>query len=398
MQMQNQQQAPQSCQASQKPARKRSLLLGIIGFTLTLLLLIVTGILFLKTSATSPSSLLSALFTIFSAIFTFFQLSPIFFPPQSEPTTAIHHHYYTTPDQPHASTSHVSVQTSKQIFRFNMPLNDPAEFYGRAHARTTLLSRTANGGSSSIVGERRMGKTWLMEYLQLVAPTQKDLGPRFRVGYLSATHPQCKTLAGFTVKALEVLKVPTSHLDQAHIQFSQLAKAIVDLKAQDIVPVLCIDEFEGFDSKQEFNQNFVEGLRAMTQDDGLILITASRRPLADIIIGMTGQTSPLFNIIQQLTLKPFIEPEAVKFVQDKSSQAGFNDLERAYFSKCATTYSQDGEKQWFPLRLQLLGQMLLDDKQAAQHEPQRYRLEDVRYQVDFEKRLAEEYQAVVKHL
>ena len=57
--------------------------------------------------------------------------------------------------------------------------------------------------------------------------------------------------------------------------------------------MLCIDEFEGFEDKQEFNQNFVEGLRAMTQDDGLVLITASRRPLADVIVDLTTKQPAL---------------------------------------------------------------------------------------------------------
>ena len=258
-----------------------------------------------------------------------------------------------------------------------------------------MISRTAGESCTSLVGERRIGKTWLMEYLQLIAPTHPDLGPRFRVGYLSATHPECETLTGFTKKALEALKVPTSHLNQAQVQFSQLARAIVDLKNQGIVPVLCIDEFEGF-NKQEFGKKFVEGLRAMAQDDGLVLITASKRPLVEVIIDMIGETSPLFNIIRKITLEPFTESEAQEFVQDKSQQAGFSDQERAYFLKQATLYGPDGTQQWPPLRLQLVGQMLLDYKQMAQREGKPYQIDDIRYQLDFEKRLTEEYQSVVK--
>ena len=328
MQMQNQQ-SKHSPQIPYKSPRKGSLILAIIGFTFTLILLIVTGIAFLKTSATSPYTLLGSFFIIISAIFSFLQLSPIIFPPPSEPKTVVNNYYATSTSGD--NSSHNALQDSSQgkpIFRYNMPLKDPHEYFGRVAARTTLLSRTANGGSTSKKisgGQRRMGKTWLMEYLQLVAPSHQNLGPRFRVGYLSATNPQCKTVAGFTMKALEVLKVPASHIQQSPVQLSQLGNAVVELKAQDIVPVLCMDEFEGFEDKQEFNQNFVEGLRAMTQDDGLVLITARKRRLADIIVDLTGQSSPLFNIIKQITLKPFTESEAETFIQDKSAQAGFND-------------------------------------------------------------------------
>ena len=111
---------------------------------------------------------------------------------------------------------------------------------------------------------------------------------------------------------------------------------------------------------------------------------------------MTGKTSPLFNIIQQLTLKPFTQKEADEFVQKKGTQAGLGDAERAFLLQATTTYGPNGEKQWPPLLLQLAGQLLLDDKRAAQTDPDRYRSQDIRYQLDFQQRLKEQYATVVR--
>src|SRR6266516_5301263 len=70
-------------------------------------------------------------------------------------------------------------------FLFNQSLLDPSEFYGRVRERMVLLARVRKGESTSIVGSRRIGKTWLMQYLRLVA--REELGSRFLVGYLDAT-------------------------------------------------------------------------------------------------------------------------------------------------------------------------------------------------------------------
>src|SRR5260221_6633984 len=74
--------------------------------------------------------------------------------------------------RPQLATSNPTVHVSTGlIFYYNLPLKDANEFYGRKGIRTTLVSRTSNRGSSSIVGERRIGKTWLVKYLQMVAST-----------------------------------------------------------------------------------------------------------------------------------------------------------------------------------------------------------------------------------
>src|SRR5437899_2441084 len=68
--------------------------------------------------------------------------------------------------------------TSSSIFLFNEHLPDPSEFYGRKLECEALINRARKGASTSIVGQRRIGKTWLIEYLIQVAPT--ELVPNYR--------------------------------------------------------------------------------------------------------------------------------------------------------------------------------------------------------------------------
>ncbi len=383
--MQQQQQTAHSTQRSRRDTILRAL--RVMLFIVTLLAVIVTGVLIMVKGANSTVTLLSGVLTIILGVVAVIQIYPIIVPASPGLTTS-------ASNAPLSSAAEVNAE--QPVFLFNLPLRDANEFYGRIAARTTLITRVSNGGSSSIVGERRMGKTWLLTYLQLIAPTHSTLGPVYHIGYVSASHPQSKSVAGFVQRALEELKIPTHSVDLKQPPLSQLSQGVRDLKRQGIFPVLCIDEFDGFDNRQEFNHGFIEGLRALAQDDGLVLVTASKRPLRELIEDLTGQTSPLFNIVQQIRLHPFIEQEARDFVRDKSDRAAFNAQEHDYFLRWSTLYNANGEQYWPPLRLQLVGQMLLDDKNA-QGSSAGSQVDDAHYQGEFKRRLDEAYQAIVRH-
>jgi hypothetical protein len=148
---------------------------------------------------------------------------------------------------------------------------------------------------------------------------------------------------------------------------------------QQQIPVLLIDEFEGFaTAPRQFNLEFFNGLRSIA-GIGLVLITVSRRPLLDIVSDIVdteeARTSPFFNIFLKITLKPFAPNEARAFVAVKSRQIGLTAQEQALILQCAQ--SEDG--QWLPLRLQLAGNLLLEDKWAAQQDYGVYNIDDPDY-------------------
>jgi hypothetical protein len=135
----------------------------------------------------------------------------------------------------------------------------------------------------------------------------------------------------------------------------------------------------------------------MTQEvDNFVLITASKKPLNDIVADMSGGTSPPFNIMQRLHLEPFNEQEARQFVQDKGIQAGFSEQDQAFHLKNAMLHKSNGEQYWPPLRLHLVGEMIQTDKKVAQHDSNHYNPSDPLYCMRFEQRLNDEYGRVVK--
>jgi len=268
---------------------------------------------------------------------------------------------------------------TKPIFLFNEPLPAAEELYGKKRAKETLIARTARKASTSITGPRRIGKTWLIHYLRLIAPER--LGPRFRLGYLDGMLPQCKTVAGFAAEALRKLNLPIPASNEG---LASLDKGLQELVSKKIIPVLCIDEFESFSDRPEFSCDFFEGLRAMTQVSDLVLVISSRNPLHHVVTKST-QGSPFFNIFENLLLKPFSYTEAEQFIREKGKQAGFTPQESDYLLKYGRV--NDNEEAWLPLRLQLAGKILEEELDQARRDPH--------YRQSFEERFRMKYESVM---
>jgi hypothetical protein len=292
-----------------------------------------------------------------------------------------------SPSELQASQQTTSPDISN-VFLFNQQLLSPDEFFGRARERLTLLDRTNKQASTSIVGPRRIGKTWLMSYLQLVAP--EKLGSLFRLRYLDATAQQCATVAGFAASVLELLTLQKYSFTDKQEALLVLEQEVQDL-ARDHVLVLCIDEFEGFGNRHEFDLHFFTALRALAHRY-LCLVVASKQPLIDIV-GDYGKTSGFFNVFKQCALEPFSKKEAEGFIRSKGDQAHLTEQERQYLLR----FGQVNGACW-PIRLQLVGEMLLEDKVLAMREndPDYYRPSDPDYWREFERRLEQTYRGVVR--
>jgi len=274
------------------------------------------------------------------------------------------------------------------IFYFNQRLPSPNEFYGRKRERLVLLDRVRKGESTSIVGSRRIGKTWLIQYLQFVA--REELGSRFIVGYLDVTVQRCATVAGFSASTLEALTSQKNEFASGEEGLLRLEQVVRELHSSGQVPVLCIDEFEGFGTRQEFDLHFFTTMRALTQE-GLCLVVVSKEPLIKIV-GERGKTSGFFNVFEQRKLAPFDMKEARQFVQSKGYQAELTDPERQRI----LDYGEVNGEYW-PIRLQLVGKMVLEDKILAmsEHEQDFYRPTDPAYWREFKGRLEDIYRGAV---
>ncbi len=267
-------------------------------------------------------------------------------------------------------------------FPFNEAPSAPEDLYGRERERKRFIERTKKRAATSIIGPKRIGKTWLLQYLRLVAPEQ--LGPHFRIGYLDARLPIDPTVAGFTEEALRQFGLSVPHVSRG---LPDLYYGLRDLPPSS-VPVLCIDKFEALVSKRtEFTEDFYQGLRAMADASALVLIVITRKPLFEVfadsnqepsVAGEKTLTSPFSIVFEQITLRPFNHSEAEQFIEKKGKAAGLSKEELYYFWH----YGKEDEQHWHPALLQGIGKILLEDRSH-------YNTKDPRYKVYFEQRFQE---------
>jgi hypothetical protein len=205
-------------------------------------------------------------------------------------------------------------------FTYGNPISDPSRFFGRAHEVGQIFGRLRNAefGSSSVVGERRMGKTSLLNYL--ADPTVRaahDLGPeRYIFVYvdlqmvdeamgpeqlwrrlLALTRRHCadQGINGVLAALEERERLDTSDLDELFRQ--------VDDKGYHVVFLL--DEFEHVTANHSFGPDFYYGLRSLMIHHKVALVTSSRLELIELCHSGAISSSPFFNIFANINLRLF---------------------------------------------------------------------------------------------
>ena len=132
--------------------------------------------------------------------------------------------------------------------------------------------------------------------------------------------------------------------------------------ATDKSVVLCLDEFgKILDNSDEFDADFYDFLRSLTQTGRLALVISTLHSLRELRVPSRADVSRFFNIFRPMSLGPFSDEEARRLVSEPAQRA-----------KCPFT---DDEVDWVlqnarehchPYHLQLLASILFDTKLAGQ--------------------------------
>jgi hypothetical protein len=222
-------------------------------------------------------------------------------------------------------------------FTYGNPISDPERFFGRQREVEQVFSRLRNqeAESSSIVGERRVGKTSLLHYLAH-PEVRRKFGvdsPHFVFIYsdlqmVDATMTPDR-LIGRLMRQL-ALQAPDEDLKRAAEELRQaetidnFAMAdlfdVVDLKGLHVV--LLLDEFEKVTTNANFGPDFFYGLRSLAIQHNLTLVTSSRSELIELTHSEVIKSSPFFNIFANINLRLFLEPEARQLISASLAGTG----------------------------------------------------------------------------
>src|SRR5512133_633092 len=218
-------------------------------------------------------------------------------------------------------------------FTFGNPIKDPEKFYGRKADIRQIINRLLSSAheSTSVVGERRIGKTSLLNYLAhpQVAPMLGLTPDKFCLLYLDFQGLTDITPIRFWQRVLtkmahsicdESLQPEIKRLvQQPSIDLFDLEDLFQSASDKGLTIVLLLDEFEYVTQNPNFKSDFFGGLRALAIHHGVALIPSTRRGLIDLCHSEEIKGSPFFNIFANVILRPFSPSETAEMIMGYTS-------------------------------------------------------------------------------
>jgi Cdc6-like AAA superfamily ATPase len=222
-------------------------------------------------------------------------------------------------------------------FTYGNPISGPTRFFGRKREVEQIVSRLRNDEfeSTSIVGDRRIGKTSLL--LHLADTDVRRLhgldDPTYTFVYVDLQIVDARvTPERLWRHLLEQLRRRSSDDQVGEIISATVAAEGLDTFVLDEVfealddrrlhTVFLLDEFEHVTQNRNFGADFFYALRALAIHHNLALVTSSRRELIDLCHSDQIRSSPFFNIFAQVSVRLFSRDEAERFITESLAGTG----------------------------------------------------------------------------
>lgn len=218
----------------------------------------------------------------------------------------------------------VAESTSPSPFIFGPAIQDPAGFYGRQDELRTILEQLGKRSCTAVVGERRIGKSSLLLQVARQMPEAKPTSLYPLPIYLDLMQPYIHTCRG-------IMRVIRGRLVEAGVDagwcaeqdgdVAEFSYAAAQWPQAGLYPVLLLDEMDQLTGQADEFEELFKSWRAAGQLGHIVLVTASRRPLADLCRN-DGVTSPFPNIFTQVRLRLLDERDWQQLVQDGFARDG----------------------------------------------------------------------------
>lgn len=254
-------------------------------------------------------------------------------------------------------------------FTFGNPIKDPARFCGREADIRQITNRLLSSAheSTSIIGERRIGKTSLLYHLSdpKISARLGLTSDKFCMVYADFQGLTDITPTRFWQRVLkkmsrsicdESLKPAIEELSgRETFDLFDLEDLFESTQDKGLTVVLMLDEFEHVTQNPNFKGDFFGGLRALAIHHGVALLPATRRELVDLCHSDEIKGSPFFNIFANIVLRPFPAKDAASLVNGylSSLEEAFSPEEREFILRLG-----GGQ----PFFLQIAGHYLVDAK------------------------------------
>jgi len=252
-------------------------------------------------------------------------------------------------------------------------IEDTRLFVGRQEELRAIASRMTGAQpiSINIVGDKRIGKSSLLNYFCLTWKERVETPERYVVIYLPLRKVACQTETGFYQAVAEALPSPIKSRPFNLANFLQpgawnretFSEAIRHCKQKRVLPVLCLDDFESLlDYPQQFNDGFYDNLRSLMEENALMLVITSLKSLTTH--GSENRfVSSFFNIAHCFKLAELNTDEAMQLTRLPT---------RSPYGAALSPQEQNYAQEWghrHPYKLQLAGYFLWEARQQGKPIP-----------------------------
>ncbi len=204
----------------------------------------------------------------------------------------------------------------------------PSMFFGRITTVKRIFSRICaqRPQSISIVGERRIGKSSLLNFLYNPQTRLQLMEDSERYICLFIDFQQLRSIdeAQFLELIYAELKKNLQHRIEIELpaDYDGMRFLCEHITQADYKLVLLFDEFESVTKNERTGAQFYSFLRSLANNYSVAFITASGRNLKDMCVTHEIADSPFFNIFSLLHLGLFRTSEAEQLIKEPSRTAG----------------------------------------------------------------------------
>jgi len=207
-------------------------------------------------------------------------------------------------------------------------IQDPAQFYGRKRELAKIFSRlgASRPQSISLVGERKIGKSSLLNYIYSREVRQRYLtsAQNYIFLFLDLQQRRDISLPEFFKSLFAQLKREAGdlELDLPQADFDSVKAVLDNLQQRGRKLIVLFDEFDAITTNNQFNLDFYSFLRSIANNYNVAYVTSSSRDLQELCHTDKIADSPFFNIFTNVYLRAFSRDEAIELIVKPSSEAG----------------------------------------------------------------------------
>jgi tRNA A-37 threonylcarbamoyl transferase component Bud32 len=207
-------------------------------------------------------------------------------------------------------------------------IRDPAQFFGRAREVSKIFSRigASRPQSISVVGERRIGKSSLLSFINHPEVRQRflDRSESYAFAFIDLQQKRRLTLTEFFKELFALLAKETVDKSLARLQpsFDSLRAVLDNFRRDGRKLVVLFDEFDAITTNRAFDLEFYSFLRSIANNYDVAYVTSSARDLQELCHTQLIADSPFFNIFTNVFLRAFTRKEALELITQPSAEAG----------------------------------------------------------------------------